>query len=128
MADDNNTKRRRVEKGRGREGAMGVQGALFFYYSLSISDPPTAAAGCAAPHLPLLDHINPTKTTNAMRRDSPFVAFPFVLNATGRGKPLLVAFPFVLNATGRGKPPPRRVSFRFERDEEGFSLVAFPFV
>jgi len=38
MADDNNTKWRRVEKGRGREGATGVQDALFFFCSLSISD------------------------------------------------------------------------------------------
>src|SRR6266545_12983 len=113
MVDNNNTKWRRVEKGRGREGATGVQGAPFFYILFQYLTPQQLLPAAQPPHFPLLDHSDPTKMTNVMRRDFPpphRVSFcfecdeeglPFVLNMTGRGKPLLVTFPFILTTSGR---------------------------
>src|SRR6266545_413084 len=115
MVDNNNTKWRRVEKGRGREGATGVQGAPFFNILFQYLTPQQLLPAAQPPHFPLLNHIDPTKMTNVMRRDFPppcrvsfcferdkerealLIVFPFVLNTTGRRKPLLVVFAFILN-------------------------------
>jgi len=137
VADDNNMKQYRVEKGRGREGGNGRTRCTVFFCSTSFQ----LLLATQPPHFPLLDPINPTKMTNAsfsppcpvsfylnvMRRGKPLlIMFPFVLTTTGgspllvavvldtrrKGKPLLIVFPFVLNVTRRGEP----------------LLVMFPFI
>jgi len=124
----------REGKGQGR-GNRHTRCAILKKFSFNIWLPNSCCQLCS-PHFSLLNHIDPTKMTNVMRRDFPphRVSFHFECNQEGKAPPRHISFHFECNQEGKAPPccvsfhfecnregeaPPRHISFHFECNQEG---------